>query len=58
MLNVSSSRRLLRTNVRAFFACSIFLPAIEPERSITKTTVLGRGLASGAFTRGLASRRK
>ena len=30
----------------AFLACSIFLPAIEPERSSTKMTVLGRGLGS------------
>ena len=58
MLKVSSSRRLLRTNWRAFLAWSSFLPAIEPERSITKTTVLGKGLASGGLTSGLASRRK
>ncbi len=56
MLNVSPSRRLLSTNLRAFLACSIFLPLMLPERSTTKITVfLGRSL-SEALISGLANR--
>ena len=49
MLNRSSSRRLLSTDFKAFRACSIFLPAIDPDRSSTKMTVLGMRSSVGGL---------
>ena len=54
----SSSFRFSTQNSSAFFACSSFLPAIEPEVSSTKATSFGITFVSFASMPGDASSRK
>ena len=58
MLNMSPWRRLFSTYFSAALTCSIFLPLMLPERSITKTTVFSGRFWSAALISGLASSRK
>ena len=54
----SSSFRFSTQNNNAFFACSSFLPAIEPEVSSTNATSFGITFVSFAPMPGDASSRK
>ena len=54
----SPSLRFSTQNCKAFFACSSFLPAMEPDVSSTNATSLGRILLSSTSRPGEASKRK